>query len=270
MSKNEMATTETGVPAHLAALSQKYAPNAGLEDINQTDLKLPFFRIVQPTSKELIPGNEKYLDDAKIGDIIEGAITRSLFKEVQVIPLAVTKGYSEFKKQEEGGGFVGFHLDGSERVKAGIDEGEFNELATPEGTILKRTMQMFLLANPADGKRPQLGVMSFSGGGLTEMKKFLSYAVSLDLPLFAKQYTISTFAKNNVQHNSVTFRPDFNVNKAQFVSEELAKTAGAIYEQLDQQKMKAMLDATVEEDTPAPAAEDDADVKARVAESMGG
>jgi hypothetical protein len=264
---NELAKENSNVvPAHIAALARKYEANAGLEGIDQTDLKLPFFRIVQPTSKELIPGGERYLPSARVGQIIEGAISRELMSELKVVPICVTKGYSEFRKQNDGGGFEGFHLDDSDRVASGIDNGDFNQLDTPEGTILKRTFQMFVLIDPVAKGKPKLGVMSFSGGGATEMKKFLSYTAGLDVPLFSKIYTITTFPKTNTQHNSTTFRPTFNVDESAWTPDDIAKAAGLLYEQLDGQRMKAILDATVEEDTPSD--ESAADVAAAVEASQ--
>lgn len=238
--------TNAALPPELAALAGKYASNAGLEAIDQTDLKRPFYRILQPTSKELLPGNERYIEGASMGQFIEGAITKEVSKEIKIVPIKVVKGWSEFRKQEAGGGFLGFFLDGSDRVEKAIDSGEYEQKTTAEGTMLKRTYQVFSLVDPAAKGRPVLAIFGFSGGSNADVKNFLSYAMDLNLPLFLKEYTLTTYGKFNQAHNSTTFRPDFNVKKSTFVSAEIGKAAGQVAEQLDKLQLDAILNASAE------------------------
>lgn len=261
--RQEIVTTTGGVPAHLAALAGEYSPNAGMEEIGVTDLKRPFYRILQPTSKEVAPGQDKYLEEARVGQIIEGAISRELFTELIMVPLKVIKGWSEFKDQKQGGGFLGFHHEDSDRVQNAADQ-DYCTKVTPEGTLLKHTFQLFFLVDPVRIGKPVLGIMGFTGGALSDVKKFLSYTMSLGQPLFFKQYKVTTYPKINTNHNSTTFRPHFNVDKSEFVTREIATAAGEIQKELDSAQLKAMLDASVEE----PGEEVDSEVADTVNESM--
>ena len=248
--KAELATVApSGLPAHLAHLADQYSKNAGLENIDQMDLKRPFFRILQPTSKELIPNGEKYMPDAKMGLWIEGAISRELLPELKIVPIHVIKGYTEFVPQNQGGGFVGFHLDDSEMVKSS-PEVDYATLKAPNGNELKRTFQLFVLVDPVGKGRPELGIVSFSGGALAEVRKFLSYAVGQSHPVFFKQYNLTTIAKFNKKHNSTTFRPDFNVDKSEYVDETIIKAAAKFQEELNRgQLAQDILNASGDDDT---------------------
>lgn len=249
--ENAITTTGSTLPANLAALATQYAPNAGMESVDMLDLKRPFYRILQPMSKELAPGTERYIQEARVGQFIEGAISNQLSSELKIVPLQVIKGYSEFKDQKQGGGFLGWHQENSERVTNSV-ESDWCTRITAEGTILKHTFQLFALIDPVASGRANIGIISFSGGALADVKRFLSYAMSLNVPMFFKEYTMTSYPKNNPNHNSTTFRPTFNVDKSVYVPEAVAKAAGDIHAKLDAAQLNLILNTSSDAPDLAP------------------
>lgn len=91
----------------------------GLDDITKDDIAIPFLGIIQALSPQLEPGNAKYLEEAKIGMIIQ-TVSCELMKRALVIPVDYRRSFCEWVPRATGGGFRG--ESGMER------EEEFNRL----------------------------------------------------------------------------------------------------------------------------------------------
>lgn len=91
----------------------------GLDGITREDIAIPFLSIIQALSPQLEPGNAKYLEEAKIGNVIQ-TVSCELMKRALVIPVDYRRSFCEWVPRANGGGFRG--EGGMER------EDEFNRL----------------------------------------------------------------------------------------------------------------------------------------------
>ena len=70
MAKNEVAT----VPEKTTAVAQTPA----LVAVEQEDMMIPFLKVIQSLSEEVVPGKDKYNPDVRPGDIYD-SVTRTVF-----------------------------------------------------------------------------------------------------------------------------------------------------------------------------------------------
>lgn len=80
----------------------------GLEDIGRDDIAIPFLAIVQALSPQLEPGNAKYMEAAKIGNVLNTA-TGELMAGAIVVPVDYKRSFCEWVPRNKGGGFRGEH-----------------------------------------------------------------------------------------------------------------------------------------------------------------
>ena len=111
MSENQVTKTSkkaVAIPKELLGSFMEDA-GAGTENISADDMKIPFIRIIQPTSPEVKKKDEKYIEGAQAGHMFN-TVTRQIWEdEVIVIPCGYIKKYLEFVPREKGGGFQGEH-----------------------------------------------------------------------------------------------------------------------------------------------------------------
>lgn len=102
-----------------AALALLGDAPGGLDGITREDIAIPFLSIIQALSPQLEPGNAKYIEEAKIGNIIQ-TVSCELMKRALVIAVDYRRSFCEWVPRTNGGGFRGEF--GMER------EDEFNRL----------------------------------------------------------------------------------------------------------------------------------------------
>ena len=81
----------------------------GMENIGVEDMQIPFLRILQPLSPQLIKNDPKFIKGASAGDIFN-TVTGQYWdadEGVTIIPCAYEMKYLEFQLRESGGGFLG-------------------------------------------------------------------------------------------------------------------------------------------------------------------
>lgn len=128
----------------------------GMEAIKAEDMQIPFLRLLQPLSPQLIKTDPKFIKGASAGDIFNTVTGRywDADEGVNVLVCAFTTKFLEFALRENGGGFMGElepnHPDirKTERVNA-------NEML-PNGNELVRASQFLVLAYDDVGMTNQM------------------------------------------------------------------------------------------------------------------
>lgn len=115
------------------------------------DLAIPRIEIIQSNSDQCKRGTEAYIEGAQAGMFFH-TVTKELFNEVALIPTFYQRIYNEWVPRDQGGGFRGQHLPGSEVVRsAKPHEKNGRLLVLPNGNHLIETAQYFCLHVREDG-----------------------------------------------------------------------------------------------------------------------
>lgn len=148
MAKNELTTTET------TALAET---NENLTvAVDQSDMMIPFLKVIQSLSEEVVPGKDKYNPDVRPGDIYDG-ITRTIFKDSKAVICGIRKYYAEWTPEVRGT-LCGKHLPDSPVVKTAVkvekttEKGNpFYTLRTAQGNDLIETYGVVMIIKDAEG-----------------------------------------------------------------------------------------------------------------------
>lgn len=157
---------------------------AGLENLDASEMLVPFVRMLQALSPACVEGSPAYDASLRPGMIVHTATGEAFPKDLGVgfIPCARDAAYTEWVPINPaagtggGGGFRGTWAHDDPRVAAMIKtQGAFKKLVTSEGTELVETRTLYGLIIPraADGSwqvgLATNGVISFSS---TQLKKY--------------------------------------------------------------------------------------------------
>lgn len=144
MSKNELATTETTAVAAVTEPEFMVAVEA-------TDMMVPFLKVIQSLSEELIKGKDKYNEAVRAGDIYD-SVTQTIFTDSNVVIAGLKKYYAEWTPEVRGT-LVGKHpvnsptVTGAQRITRTTEKGgEFTQLRTLSGNDLVETYGVVMLA----------------------------------------------------------------------------------------------------------------------------
>ena len=132
------------------------AAGQGMETIGADDMQIPFLRILQPLSPQLIKNDPKFIKGASAGDIFN-TVTGEYWEAdegVDVLMCAYTTKFLEFQLRENGGGFMG-ELDANNPDIRQTNRVGANEML-PNGNELVRSAQFLVLAYNADGMTTQM------------------------------------------------------------------------------------------------------------------
>ena len=149
MAKNEVTTVKETNPV--------VAPSADLMvEVAQEDMIIPFLKVIQSLSEEVMPGKDKYNPDVRPGDIYDGA-TKTIFKDAKVLVCGLKKYYTEWTPEVRGK-IVGKHLANSDVVLTAVrtekktEKGNvFYDLSTPDGNQLVETYGVVMIIKNGDG-----------------------------------------------------------------------------------------------------------------------
>lgn len=94
MAKNEVAEVKNNA---VAIFDESIFDDMdfGNEDLVAAQYKMPLFKIVEPLSKALIPGEAFYIEGAKVGDIIDTAVGAVVGNEIEFVPVKAVTLYIE-------------------------------------------------------------------------------------------------------------------------------------------------------------------------------
>lgn len=147
MAKNEIATTESTAVAEVAT---------PLVEIEQADMMVPFLKVIQSLSEEVVPGKDKYNENVRPGDIYD-SVTRTIFKNSTCVVCGLKKYYAEWTPEVRGT-LVAKHKVNSDTVKNAVkvkktsDKGaDYILLQTPDGNDLIETYGVVMIVTTPDG-----------------------------------------------------------------------------------------------------------------------
>lgn len=132
------------------------AAGQGREAIGAEDMQIPFLRILQPLSPQLLKTDPKFIKGASAGDIFN-TVTGEYWEAdtgVKVLICAFQTKFLEFGLRESGGGFMGEIDPNSPDIRQTTRNGPFEML--PSGNELVRSAQYLVLAYDAVGMTSQL------------------------------------------------------------------------------------------------------------------
>lgn len=147
MAKNEIAVEESKAVA---------VATEPLVEIEQSDMMVPFLKVVQSLSEEVVPGKDKYNENVRPGDIYDG-VTRTVFKNAKAIVCGLKKYYVEWTPEVRGT-LVAKHTADSSVVKNAVkvpktsDKGaDYYTLQTADGNDLIETYGVVMILKNDEG-----------------------------------------------------------------------------------------------------------------------
>jgi hypothetical protein len=210
----EVAVTETAKVGGLAAFAyDREDAGAGFEGIDQSELQIPFFVLLQKNSKQCEEDSGKYIVGAKAGMYLN-SVTGDLFDGktdgLPFIPVHREHKFNEWIPRDEGGGLVAVHDPLSEIVtKTREGLGPREDLITSDGNQLIETFNVYGLhvKDLAEGIFDP-GIISFAKTFIGPYKNWMTKARSIQQrdpetnqritpPLFSHVYLLKAqFSEN--------------------------------------------------------------------------
>ena len=182
------------------------AAGQGREAIGAEDMQIPFLRILQPLSPQLLKTDPKFIKGASAGDIFN-TVTGEYWEAdtgVKVLVCAFQTKFLEFGLRESGGGFMGEIDPNSPDIRQTTRNGPFEML--PSGNELVRSAQYLVLAYNEDGLTSQL-VCDMKKTQMKVSKQWNTRRAGLKVmhptkglfnpPTWATPWTLSTVQESN-------------------------------------------------------------------------
>lgn len=144
--------------------------------MGQDDLALPFMRIIQSNSPEVIEGDAKYIEAAKAGMFVS-KVDRSVFdgkKGIELISCAHDRRFVEWKPRGDGGGRIrDFPADHpiQQEIEWRETDGGGTKPFIPNGNLLVETSYHYVLFRPLESDEPwNFAIIPCSGTMLKKSK----------------------------------------------------------------------------------------------------
>lgn len=240
--KNEVATTTANLPAPI--IDYGADAGAGVNEIGRDEAGIPFLKILQAQSPEVI-GPDGKIDGAVAGSLLNTG-SQELGETVTIVPAVRQHVFVEWRPRKKGGGIVAVHEKGSNIVQAAVAECEeaiaagdesrkpgggtrrYGEYYTPEGNDLVETFYVFAVVL-VDDEPAGFVVIPFSSTGIKKYKKSFINRVRYCLvdngagkkvtpPMFAHRVNIGTTQEQNDDgtwfNYDIKFAVDNNVQQS--------------------------------------------------------
>ena len=217
-----VATTEKKTTALAPVIDYGTDIGAGLDDVGRDEAGIPFLKILQAQSPEVI-GPDGKIDGAVAGLFLNTG-TAELLESITIVPAIREHVFVEWRPKKQGGGIVKVHQPGTDLVNtaiaanaASIATGEksrkkdgkmkYGEFYTPDGNELAETFYVFAVV--LDGDVPSgFVVVPFSSSGIKHYKKKFMNRIRYCLvddgqgakhnpPMFAHRVTLTTAQESN-------------------------------------------------------------------------
>ena len=123
----------------------------GFEETSTDDMAIPFLRILANTSPQTNKRDGAYVEGAEAG-MVYNSVTHEVYdgvKGIEVIPCHYNTRYVEWTPRDQGGGYMGSYLPDDPVVKT-TTQNERNEEVLPNGNLLNKTSQFFVLLVEGD------------------------------------------------------------------------------------------------------------------------
>lgn len=192
----EAQTTAVGMPAEFAQFA-----GAGAENIQREDIKMPYLTIAESGTDYVKPGTDSYIEDAKIGDIINTS-TKEVYSlksgGATIIPVIGKKVFTEWKQNR--GGFVAHRETPEGAIEVEVTKESGNKvkvLRTPNGNDLVETQYFLCLLVEADASAtPVMIAMSSTRlSSARDMNTCIFNYTQKGMPSFAAMLKLSTVLK---------------------------------------------------------------------------
>ena len=136
-------------------LADAFAADAGFgfEEVTQSDLQIPFLRIIQALSPQLKKSDPAFIAGAGQGDIFN-TVTNKVWpadEGVVVLPVFFQMKFLEFIPRSQGGGFVGELSAESKEVRSASRDKDSGMELLSSGNELVRTAQHYVKIVHEDG-----------------------------------------------------------------------------------------------------------------------
>lgn len=207
--------TAVSTPAASQATEAGYDWSAtgvtGFENVQQSDLGIPFLTIVQKGSPQIDESDPDYqtkkIEGVKVGDIINNVKntvvwSRSNVTPLQFIPCAFEKQYVEWTPREKGGGLVKMHSSAAVLNECTKNQKKQDQLKN--GNIIVTTAY-FSGLYLHDGEWSP-AIIGLSSTQLKKAKLWLNMMSALRIngpqgafnpPMFSHAYALTTVPENN-------------------------------------------------------------------------
>lgn len=157
---------------------------AGLRDIDRSEMMIPFLRILQSNSPQVLPPEQGGLAGARSGMLLNVA-TGELWdgaRGLAFYPVERDHNYVKYTPRDAGGGFQGIEAKDSELVLS-LTKGKptFGKLTLPDGNEMVETFYLYGVAVP-EGGFPQRVMVGFASTQIKRYKAMLMRAAGLVYP----------------------------------------------------------------------------------------
>jgi len=182
MAKNDKATEESAVATTAGnAVSTEVDYSAysgsGFENQDNSDIQVPFLRILQDLSPEVKSVEKGGLEGAEVGKLFN-TVTQECYDEVLFVPSVTKHLYNEWVPIKQGGGFVGtyevtdkFVVDALRAAKD--NDLPFGSVKTEEGNDLVETFDVYGIL-VAENNEPMPVIISFTSSKIKVYRKWMS------------------------------------------------------------------------------------------------
>ena len=157
MTKAEIMTADKKVPAEV---------QEGFKvETSAQNMVLPFLKVIQAQSSELVSGSDKYNENVRPGNIYD-SITRTVYNDLKIIICGIRNYYGEWEGDVRGTLKKKHRKDSPEvlnakRIKKTTDTGyQFDELVTASGNKLVDTFGVVCLIKEGDSAIPATFTLS--------------------------------------------------------------------------------------------------------------
>jgi len=202
--KNAVAEQKTAEIVQFDPTMFEADAGAGLENMGQDDLALPFLKILGGMSKELDD-----LEDARKGDILN-TVTNAVYKGkdgIKVIPVAYQRRFIQWAPRGEGTGApVAIYAPGEAMPKTERSPDDNKEYVTDgSGQYIEETHQHFVIVLHDDGAA-ETALIAMKSTQLKKSRKWNSMISSLTMqgkngpftpPRFSHVYLLKTLLEEN-------------------------------------------------------------------------
>ena len=179
--------------------------NAGVENMSQEDLALPFLKVLGQLSPEINKRDGKYVEGAEPGMILN-TVTNEIFdgaKGIDVLPVFYERKYVEWQDRGDSKGApVAIHNAESDIVSTTTRDKSYKD-RLPNGNYLENTANHFVVVL---GKSPQSALISMKSTQLKISRKWNSMMMGIKLqgkngmftpPTYSHIYKLKTTQMSN-------------------------------------------------------------------------
>lgn len=175
--KEESAVAKAAGNAVSTEVDYSAYSGSGFENQDNSDIQVPFLRILQELSPEVKSVEKGGIEGAEIGKLFN-TVTQECYDEVHFVPSVTKHIYNEWIPIKQGGGFVGTYeitdpFVISAQAAAKENNLDFGELPTEEGHELVETFDVYGIL-VAENNEPMPAIISFTSSKIKIYRKWMS------------------------------------------------------------------------------------------------